>query len=159
MIWRHRPQRARHARGATGFTLIEMVVVIAILGLALTLIVGYRPPWSRGLEIETTAAELAAQLRLMRSEAIARNRSVALELDLAGHRYRGGSGPVRPIPARLAIELLTIAGERTIQSAGGIRFNPDGSSTGGRIILAEGTRRLAIGVDWLTGRTTVADVR
>jgi len=146
------------ALGTAGFTLIEMIVVIAVLGFALALIVGFRPPWSRGLEIDTAAAELAAQLRLARSQAIAGNRAVAVEFDLAGHRYRAGGGAVRPFPAKLAVELLTIAGERHGADIGDIRFHPDGSSTGGRIVLADRTRRVAIGVDWLTGRIGVADV-
>ena len=144
---------------AAGFTLLEIVVVLAIMGFALVLIVGYRPPWSRGFDIETTAAELASQLRLGRSEAIVQNRAVALELDLKGHRYRVGTAVPPPLPASFSIELLTVAGERQSASAGDIRFNPDGSSTGGRIVLADGSRRVAVGVDWLTGRVSVADVR
>ena len=45
-----------------------------------------------------------------------------------------------------------------VATTGDIRFNPDGSSSGGRITLADGSRRVAVGVDWLTGRVTVADV-
>src|ERR1700726_5338659 len=76
-----------------GFTLIELLVSLAVLGLALALIAGYKPPWSRGLGIEATAAELAAGLRLARSEAIVTNRPVAFDLDLIGHRYRVGTAP------------------------------------------------------------------
>jgi general secretion pathway protein H len=54
---------------------------------------------------------------------------------------------------------LTIAGERADTRRGDIRFNPDGSSSGGRITIAEGGRRIAIGVDWLTGRVQVANAR
>jgi general secretion pathway protein H len=143
----------------SGFTLIEVIVTLAILSLALALIVGYKPPWSSGLGLKGTAAELASGLRLARSEAIASNRSVAFDLDLIGHRYRVGMGTVRHLPGNLSIELLTIAGERQAPGVGDIRFNPDGSSTGGRIALAEGQRRMAVGVDWLTGRISVADVR
>ena len=57
-----------------GFTLIEVIATLAILGFALVLVAGYKPPWSSGLGIRATAAELAAGLRLTRSEAIARNR-------------------------------------------------------------------------------------
>jgi general secretion pathway protein H len=142
-----------------GFTLIEMMVTLAILGLALVLITGYKPPWSSGLGLKATAAELASGLRLARSEAIADNRSVAFDLDLVGHRYRIGAGMARPLPPDLSIELLTIAGERQGSGVGDIRFHPDGSSTGGRIALADGRRRIAVGVDWLTGRISVADVR
>ncbi len=162
MTSRHKAVRraAAHAScGAAGFTLIEILVVLAILGFALVLVAGYRAPWSRGYEVETTAAELAAQLRLARSEAIVSNHPAALEIDLPGHRYRLGSGTPRHLPAALSITLLTVAGERLSAHDGRIRFNPDGSSTGGRIVLAEGARRVAVGVDWLTGRVSVADVR
>jgi general secretion pathway protein H len=142
-----------------GFTLIEIVATLAILGLGLVLITGYKPPWSSGLGLKAMAAELASGLRLARSEAIAGNRSVAFDLDLVGRRYRVGAGMPRPLPANLSIELLTIAGERQGSGVGDIRFYPDGSSTGGRIALADGRRRMAVGVDWLTGRISVADVR
>ena len=142
----------------SGFTLIEVIVTLAILGFALVLVVGYKPPWSSGLGLKGAATELASGLRLARSEAIASNRSVVLDLDLIGHRYRVGTGAERHLPTNLSIELLTIAGERQAAGTGDIRFNPDGSSTGGRIALAEGQHRMAVGVDWLTGRISVADV-
>ena len=148
-----------HTDRCGGFTLIEVIVTLAILAFALVLVVGYRPPWSSGLNLKGTAAELASGLRLARSEAIARNRSVAFDLDLTGRRYRVGMGAERRLPPNLSIELLTIAGEQQGAAVGDIRFNPDGSSTGGRITLADGQRRMAVGVDWLTGRVSVADVR
>lgn len=142
-----------------GFTLIELLVVLVILALALTLITGYRTPWSRGLGLRGTAAELAAGLRLARSEAILSNRQVLFDLDTVGHRYRVGSAAPRGLPADLSLELLTVSGEARKPGEGDIRFNPDGSSTGGRISLIDGERRVAVGVDWLTGRVSVADVR
>ena len=144
---------------SAGFSLIELLVVLAVMGFVLALIVGYRTPWSSGLSLEGTAAELASGLRLARSQAIADNRPVALALDLSGHRYRIGGDPPRSLPSKLSIGLLTVNGERRSVTLGDIRFNPDGSSTGGRITLADGGRRVAVGVDWLTGRVTIADVR
>ena len=144
---------------AGGFTLIELLVSLAILGLALSLIADYKPPWSRGLGLQATAGELAAGLRLARSEAILSNRPVMFDLDLIGHRYRIGTGTPRGLPADLSLELLTISGEALNGREGDIRFNPDGSSTGGRISLADGRRRIGVGVDWLTGRVSVADER
>src|SRR5215472_1283738 len=105
------PVEVRPSRpAAAGFTLIELIVTLAVLGFALVLIAGYRTPWSRGFGLGATAAELAAGLRLARSQAIAGNRPVALDLDLAGHRYRVGDGPAKPLPAGLSIQLLTVAG-------------------------------------------------
>jgi general secretion pathway protein H len=133
--------------------------VLAISSLALVLIIGYRPPWSRGLGLQATAADLAAGLRLARSEAILSNRQVLFDLDTVGHRYRVGSSAPKQLPADLSIELLTISGEARKAGEGDIRFNPDGSSTGGRISLVDGRRKVAVGVDWLTGRVSVADAR
>ena len=142
-----------------GFSLIELLVVLAVMGLALVLIVGYRTPWSRTLGLEGTAAELASGLRLARSQAIAGNRPIVFAVDLAGHRYRIDGDPPRSLPPGLAIGLLTVNGQKRSAAIGDIRFNPDGSSTGGRITLADGARQFAVGVDWLTGRVTVADMR
>ena len=141
-----------------GFTLIEVIVTLAILGLALIIVAGYKPPWSSGLGLKGTASELASGLRLARSEAIASNRPVVFDLDVTGHLYRVGAGAKRRLPDNLSIELLTIIGENRGARAGDIRFNPDGSSTGGRISLADGKQHMAVGVDWLTGRVSVADL-
>jgi general secretion pathway protein H len=156
---RHRglpaPQRGRRA---AGFTLIEIVVVLAILGFSLALILGYKAPWSTALDLKATAAEVAQQLRLARAEAIARDRPVEFALDLAHHRYRVDGMPAHPLPAQFAVQMLTIAGEER-GPGGAIRFNPDGSSSGGRISLLAGRQRVAVGVDWLTGRVTIAETR
>src|SRR3954451_11825814 len=109
MIWRPDPALRGRAAGAAGFTLIEMLVVLAIVAFSFVLVASYRPPWSRGLEIDATAAGLAAELRLVRSEAIAANRSVAFELDLAERRYRSGSAPPQSLAARVALQFLTLA--------------------------------------------------
>jgi general secretion pathway protein H len=140
-----------------GFTLIEILVTLAILSFALVLVVGYKPPWSRGLGLKATAAEVASGLRLARSEAILANRPVTFSLDVAGHHYRVGTGAERTLPSSLSLQLLTVAGENRGSGTGDIRFQPDGSSTGGRISLADGQRRMAVGVDWLTGRISIAD--
>ena len=154
MTWRC---DAAPAAKVAGFTLIEVFVVLAILGLALAMVARYGAPSSRGLDLRGSAGTVASGLRLARSEAILRNRSVSFDLDLATHRFRPGSGKAQLLSPTVAIELLTIAGERRQGDAGDIRFNPDGSSTGGRITLADGGRKIMIGVDWLTGRVSVAD--
>ena len=145
--------------GQAGFTLLEMIVVIAILGLALTLIVGYRPPWSGALGVRGVASELASAFRLARSEAISQDSSVSVVIDVASHRYRIGEGPVRALPASFKVELLSLSSERHATNVGEIRFNPDGSSTGGRVTIGDGSHTLAVGVDWLNSRVSIGDER
>lgn len=159
MISRREAGRQSLTLAGAGFTLLEMLIVIAILGFALVLVTGFRSPWSKGLDVEAAASGLASQLRLGRSAAIADNRPVEFTLDLAAHRYRVGAGVEQALSPSLSLQLLAVAGERRAAGIGGILFNPDGSSTGGRIVLGNGARRVAVGVDWLTGRVSVADVR
>jgi general secretion pathway protein H len=151
------PLVARRISRSAGFTLIEMIVVLAILGLTLAMVSSYRSPWSRTLSADGAASQLAADLRLARSQAIASNRYVVVSVDLAGHQYRVGAGGFRHIPGELRIELLTIADERESDHVADIRFNPDGSSTGGRIVLVDDRRKIDVGIDWLTGRVSIAD--
>ena len=43
------------------------------------------------------------------------------------------------------------------ETRGGIRFFPDGSSTGGYIALADDKTEYRVKVDWLTGHISIAD--
>jgi general secretion pathway protein H len=161
MTWSDEDQsRAMTAidRRKAGFTLIEVIVVFAILALALVLIVGYKPPWSSKLGTRAVAGQLASALRVARSEAIARDVPVSVTIDVATHQYRVGQEPGRRLPSALTMELLTVAGERRTAMESAIRFNPDGSSTGGRITVGDAVYKIAVGVDWLTGRVSIADV-
>ena len=164
MTWPPKPVSRRQVsrtdrQKAAGFTLIEVLVTLTILGLSLALISGYHLPLSRGLRLRGAAAELTSALRMARTEAIVRNRPVAFELDLARRRYRIAAAPPRALPPRLTLELLTIAGERRNDTTGAIRFNPDGSSTGGSISIADGDLSVTVGIDWLSGRISVVDGR
>ena len=66
-------------------------------------------------------------------------------------------GPTIEVPAWLDLEAAVGAGGAPEKQLVGFRFAPDGSSTGARILLADGDRRIQIGVDWLTGRVSTAD--
>jgi hypothetical protein len=73
----------------------------------------------------------------------------AHRLDLQGYRsFR--------FPTRLTIQLETASREMLDDRRGVIRFFPDGSSTGGRIIVENQGHGYQIGVIWLTGRIELA---
>ena len=152
MTWR--PDRI-HTRAA-GFSLIEMIVVLVILGLALALIVTRGPQRSHTLEFRAAASEVAETLRLARARAIASNRPVRVVVDTETHRMVAEGGAVRALPAAYGVAVQTVAGEADGRR-GVIGFSPDGSATGGRITLADGARRVWIDIDWLTGRVSITD--
>jgi general secretion pathway protein H len=141
-----------HARG---FTLVELLVVLAILALVMAMI----PPFLAGgqarAELSTSAREIAAALRETRSLAIREGRSEAFVVDGAAGAFRAaGSAPERRVAAGLRLSLLTLANKRL--DVGVIRFFGDGSSTGGSVTILQGERRSDVTVDWLTGRVSLA---
>ncbi len=146
-------------RAEAGFTLLEVVVVLAVLALGLGLLAARGPPRSTALEIRGAAGELAQALRLARAQAIARKQSTGLTLDLARRSWRIGAGPERVLPPAFAVSIRAAGGETLGNRLGGIRFAPDGSSTGGWIEISDGRRRMQVGVDWLGGRVTLAEQR
>jgi general secretion pathway protein H len=141
-----------------GFTLLEMIVVIVILGLAMGLLMTHGPMRSRTLETKAVAADMARMLRDARGQAIASDRSVQVVVDLLRHGMRVGGGPLRAWPPGLSVAVVATSGETFGRSSAGFRFDPDGGATGGRIELRDpGGLRLQVGVDWLTGRVTVVN--
>ena len=137
-------------------TLLELLVVLVVLGLALSVVV---PSFSSGsLERAARRAswDLAAALRETRSGAITGNTQTVFVLDPNARTYRFGRHPEpRVLPSDLDVRFLAATSE--VASGGGarVRFFPDGSSTGGRITIAAGAVSYAIGVHWLTGRVEI----
>ena len=81
---------------------------------------------------------------------------MTLDLERRSMEVDGGRRP-RPLPQRLDLKLYTAQSEIVDDKRGAIRFYPDGSSTGGRVTLASGTRAFLVDVDWLTGRVTIKE--
>ncbi|NLD15335.1 MAG: prepilin-type N-terminal cleavage/methylation domain-containing protein [Gammaproteobacteria bacterium] len=137
-------------RPGRGFTLLETLVVLAILSLALTLVV---PAVSRGLgtSLDDIARQLHTALRETRSQAVSSQRSLLFVLDVPGHAYQIGSQPQRSIPQEFALHVRT-ARQELHGGRAGIRFYPDGSATGGRVGVSQDDETIWLEIDWLTGR-------
>ena len=141
-----------------GFTLFEMVVVLAILALVLALV----PPMLGGsrarAELQASARAVAAGLRDTRALAMTHGRAEVFALDVAAGSYRAaGEKSAHALPAGVRSALLTTSGGRIGDAVAGIRFFPDGSSTGGRVTLLRDGRKIEIAVDWLTGRIALQE--
>ncbi len=124
------------ATGERGATLIEMLVVFAILALTAAIAA---PSMDRALGrggLAAAKAKLGADLRLLRGEAL--RRGVPAVLTPGGTAYDAG-GRHRDLA-----QGITLAGPA-------IAFFPDGSGSGGTVTLRRGGQSVAVAVDAATG--------
>jgi general secretion pathway protein H len=139
-----------------GFTLLEMLVVVTIMGFVLGLVITRGPMRSQTLEMQAAVNQVAQGLRLARSKAIATNTTARLTVDLAQRSFRIDNGKPTALPPSLSVAMTAISEETIGQRLAAIRFNGDGSASGGHIDLTSGSRQAQVGVDWLTGRISVS---
>jgi general secretion pathway protein H len=142
-----------------GFTLLEMIVVVAVLGLALGLVVTRGPMRSPKLDMQSAVNGVTQGLRLARSRAIATNRPVRFAIDIPRHSFGVENETPTLLPKSVSIAMVTASEETRANRLAAIRFNGDGSATGGRIELADGQRTAQVNVEWLTGRVSVVQAR
>ena len=132
-----------------GFTLLELLVVLAIIGLILSLMPIMLAGRVNDADISGVADRLVADLRSVRGEAVASNVPTSLIVD------RGRDGYVlRPSRQRRQLpEGFRIALAQRAERDGEIlSFYPDGTSTGGQLQIESADDRYAIDVSWPTGR-------
>jgi len=139
-------------RAAGGFTLLELIVTLAILAVVVALVM---PSIGRGTESVRMRAEVAgfsALLRHARERAIVSQRPQAIVVEVNNQRVSlragGPDGEVRE--TRALPERLTV--EATPPPALTVQFDARGGSSGGDFRLSSGTLTWRVTVDALTGR-------
>ncbi len=150
--------RAGRALPARGVTLLELLVVLSIMAVVAALVV---PMFGGGVsttDMKSAARQLAAGMRLARSEAVATRMETSVTLDLERRTFRVARDPREyALPAKVELKLVTAQSDIESEKTGSIRFFPDGGSNGGRVTLAAGERKYEVDVDWLTGRVAILD--
>jgi general secretion pathway protein H len=139
-----------------GITLIEMLVVLAIMSIAIAVASSSLRTSSAAVRLGPLRAELANALKTARAAAITGNRPVAVSLDPITRTYRvEGIGSPKRLPQGAMLSLVTGKMEHRSSHDGSLIFFPDGSSTGGLFTLSTARQSVAVRVEWLTGAITV----
>jgi general secretion pathway protein H len=147
-----------HKRNQEGFTLVEMMVVLAILALVATFAVPLLSSSPAARRLDMASVELEGALRLTRSAAITRNTQMTLSIDVDQRTFASPVVPQRAFGPDIEAKLTFASVLGSTRSTGGFEFFPDGSSTGGDVILSLRETKTRICVDWLTGSVQRASV-
>jgi general secretion pathway protein H len=144
--------RTERDSGERGFALIEMLCVLAVIGLLAAIILPAIPRATTRAKLESYAVETAALLKADRNAALRRQVQVTTQIDAEARSIRSGvTGRVIRLPSDVSLEAM-LAERCADRNAGrSIDFFPSGMSCGGVIALVRPGMGYEVRVNWLTG--------
>lgn len=139
-----------------GFSLLEVLLVMALVAIASVLAATALTGGFAGMQLRSDAREVAAQLRWTRTQAIASGQPQRFTIDPHAHTWSAPQGRSGEIAKQLGIAFFGAREVQPAQGQGAILFFPDGASTGGRVQLSARQAAWNVDVAWLTGEVTLA---
>jgi general secretion pathway protein H len=149
----------RAARPDAGFTLIEVVCALAIVGLLAAVLLPNMSRRTSPLKLKAYAVETAGLLRTDRTAAMVHSATVETLVDARARRLRSGSSNrVLSIAddVRFTALLPETCNGRTV--SGSVSFLASGMSCGGIISLSTSAAAYDVSINWLTGRIEIAAI-
>lgn len=128
-----------------------MVIIALMMGLVVTSMSGS----ISSAEARAAARELVASIRYTRARAILDKSEQVFEVNTEERSYQAPGRKQVKLPEGVDITITTARSEITAEDIAGIRFFPDGGSTGGHIELTVNEREYRVNVAWLTGETSL----
>jgi general secretion pathway protein H len=139
-----------------GFTLLEIVCVLAIIALLAAVLLPFIPRETSRSRLQAYALQAATLLKADRNAAIRDRTNVATVVDAQARAIRSGaSRAVIRIPDDVRFDALLPQTCRQRAAFSTIDFFANGTSCGGTIALSRLDAGFEIRVNWLTGRIEI----
>src|SRR5215475_1717110 len=139
-----------------GFTLLEMVCVIALIAMLAAVLMPALTRHTSRAQLQAYALEAATLLKMDRDIAIRRHGDVATLVDAPARAIRSGAtAQALRIPDDVRFDALLPQTCRQRAALSSISFFADGMSCGGAIALTRLDQTFEIRVNWLTGRIEI----
>jgi general secretion pathway protein H len=136
-----------------GFTLVEIMVVMVIIALVMGLVATSLSRSVSSAEARAASRKLVASLRYTRARAIIDKQEQVFQVNTEERSYQAPGRKKVNLPDGVDVTITTARSEVTSEDVYGIRFFPDGGSTGGHIELTVNEREYRVNVAWLTGES------
>lgn len=138
-----------------GFTLVELMVVMVIIALVMGLVATSLSSSISSAEARAASRKLLASVRYTRARAIIDKTETVFLVNTVERSYAAPGRKQVVLPEGVDVTITTARSELTSEDVAGIRFFPDGGSTGGHIELTVNEREYRINVAWLTGEASL----
>jgi general secretion pathway protein H len=139
-----------------GFTLLEMVCVLALIAMMAAVLLPFIPHQTSRSRLQAYALQAASMLKEDRNAAIRRGTGVATLVDAGSRQIRSGAtADIIRIPDDVRFEALLPRTCNRRDSLSTISFFASGMSCGGAIALTRLDVGYEVRVNWLTGRVEI----
>ena len=139
-----------------GFTLLEMVCVLALIALMAAVLLPFMPRHTSRSRLQAYVLQTAALLKEDHNAAIRRGTGVATLVDTRSRVIRSGANTeVVRIPDDVDFEALLPRTCNRREALSTIRFFANGMSCGGAVTLTRADVGYEVRVNWLTGRIDI----
>ena len=134
-----------------GFSLLELLMVIILIALMMALVGTSISRSISNAELRSASRGLLAALRYTQTHAIVSHQEQVLTIDMENLSYQPPDRKAVKFPEGIEVSMVTAESELLSDQVGGIRFFPDGGSTGGQVTVHVKDRQYEINIAWLTG--------
>jgi prepilin-type N-terminal cleavage/methylation domain-containing protein len=158
----HRRTAELHPAPNSGFTMIEVLVTISLMGILMAMAVGGWSAWTRASEQSGTARELQSTMREAQQRAVTEGMSMCVKVSSSSYTvWRGSCTSATPIAAN-RVEGPVQAGRGVQILSGafpyGVTFTPRGTSTDGSVTVTRtgSSKVYTLQIEGFTGRVSLA---
>jgi len=136
-----------------GFTLVELLVVFAVIALMVALVPIAFGRLHESAQYRDTVRAVVSDMRAARQQALAQGTEARFAVSLPTRTFGVVGGPVHEVPEPLALHAVMAAEEQGDDGTLSIRFLPRGGASGGSVdILRPSGTGVRLRVDWFSGR-------
>lgn len=140
-----------------GFTLIELTIVIFLMLLILAIVAVNFASTLSSNKLNTTAREISSALRNAKASTYFKGETQTVEFDLEERKYGLTGRGSKELPEGMKIQVVDPLLGEIDKGKWQVVFSPEGSVSGGTIILSSGDRTVHLKVDPIVGSVKIAE--